>query len=131
MKVLIMEDPNIVPTILRLLRLAEDHTGEKLEPVIAACSTEADMRLPECDIAIIDIEYDGGNISSIANRAVNDIGMPVMATTIRSYYEMYMMEKNNLRFVSRLDWQIARFRKIMVEFIELVRQRADIISFAA
>jgi hypothetical protein len=57
--------------------------------------------------------------------------MPVMATTIRSYYEMYMMEKNNLRFVSRLDWQIARFRKIMVEFIELVRQRADIISFAA
>lgn len=129
MKILIMEDPRVIPSIIQLLRLAEGHTGEMLEPVIAPSITEADVRLPECDIAIIDFESEWG--PSIAHRAVNDIGMPVMATTIRTYNETYPMERQDLRFISKSDWKIARFRKIILEFIELARQKSDIIAFAA
>lgn len=118
MRVLIMEDPIIIPVLVKALEHVQRTDKIQLEPIIAPSFTEARERIRHVDFAIIGVESDG---LDLADYALNSIGIPVIALGSLADNGYLVFESRNLKFIEKPSFPLTEFTQSVREIMEMIK----------
>jgi len=122
MKILIMEDPRVLPVILDYLNEIDQVHGGCADLIVCRNKSEAEARLAEANMAIIDIDCGG---HEVVIEALERYGIPVMATsaildegTIKKTGTFCCMTKPAIGFED--------FRSAILQFQKIVERKVSV-----
>jgi len=119
-KILILEHPIVVPTLIKCIKHLDKTDNTGFELLVAPSVLEAQARLYDVDMAIIDISREGRALAEIA---LNKIGIPVIVTSDLIHDMASIRESPNLRLIVKPKFSITKFTQAIRDFTIMVHNR--------
>lgn len=117
MKILIFsEDSSVTASVMVFLAELQKTVDDELEPQVATCITEAEARLSQASMAIIDMSNNGERVAWEAMYALNIPVIVIMATKTTA---IDIRDAERLRFLQKPHFPMVKFRRDMLDFIRL------------
>lgn len=117
MKILVVEDEPVLEMIEKLLmEIWQEHDYPSMTIIATSDTSTARNRLSEADAIIIDIS--SGDRLKLAHAAMNISKIPVIATTDLPESETRMVERKNLRFIHKPEFNLRKFVQAVINFVD-------------
>jgi len=120
-KILIFEDPRVVPVVTDFLREFEITEGVRFDVIIAPNSKVALKALPDVDMAIIDVWNEG---REVAHKAVNEHKVPIVATVDAGIPSRNLFSHSLIRFLRKPAYDLKELRDHIRSFISQPKEHA-------
>jgi hypothetical protein len=117
MKILIMEDPCVLPIIRHLLEEIDLVHGGCFEFIVCSNGPEAEIFLEEANMAIIDMDYGG---YQVALKAIERYRMPIIATSALLGEGAFKDTRSFCYMAKPMGMRLDRFRSTILRFQKII-----------